>query len=305
MKQKRFMDIQRLKDDYKSGFNEGDHIVIQEKFDGSNASCRYDTETGKLVAFSRNKTLDPINNTLNGFYNYIQSLDVNIFKDYPNYVVFGEWSGCRNAIVYSKENKNKWYIFDIYDTKGNMYLSQHEVKKFAEDNGLTYIYTFYDGDFISWDHIMSFMDKPNYGNQIEGVVVKNMTRLNDPNSKLPFVIKIINNNFSEIKESNCKAKFTDPHKLEEYKNAQLLTETIVTKKRVEKELYKMRDDNIIPDKWGSQDMKIIAQNLPTRIYNDCLKEELDIVTQIGDYFGKLCSSISMKHARSIILGVPD
>ena len=67
MEQKKFMDIQRLKEGYADGFVPGDLIVIQEKFDGSNAAARYDAETGKMVAFSRRHTLDQ-NNT---FYNSI------------------------------------------------------------------------------------------------------------------------------------------------------------------------------------------------------------------------------------------
>ena len=52
MEQKKFMDIQRLKEGYADGFVPGDLIVIQEKFDGSNAAARYDAETGKMVALS-------------------------------------------------------------------------------------------------------------------------------------------------------------------------------------------------------------------------------------------------------------
>ena len=62
MEQKKFMDIQRLKEGYADGFMPGDLIVIQEKFDGSNAAARYDAETGRMVAFSRRQTLDQ-NNT--------------------------------------------------------------------------------------------------------------------------------------------------------------------------------------------------------------------------------------------------
>lgn len=38
-------------------FEPGDHIVIQIKIDGSNASVRYDPETGKLAAFSRKQQI--------------------------------------------------------------------------------------------------------------------------------------------------------------------------------------------------------------------------------------------------------
>lgn len=57
MEQKKFMDIPRMKlgdeltQSNVGGFEIGDHIQITEKWDGSNASIRYDAETGKLIAF--------------------------------------------------------------------------------------------------------------------------------------------------------------------------------------------------------------------------------------------------------------
>lgn len=64
MKIKHFMDIQRIREQADEGtasniggFSVGDHIVIQEKVDGANASIRYDRETGKLAVFSRNQQL--------------------------------------------------------------------------------------------------------------------------------------------------------------------------------------------------------------------------------------------------------
>ena len=302
MEHKKFMDIQRLKEGFVDGFRPGDEIVVQEKFDGSNASFRYDTETGKLVAFSRRQTLDPLSNTLSGFYNYIQSLNADEFKDYPDYVVFGEWSGARNAIIYYPENTKKWYVFDIYDVSKQGYLPQSEVKRFAKEHGLDYINTYYVGPFISWEHVMSFMGTSAYGDTQEGIIVKNQTRLNSP--KLPFVIKIVGEKFHEIAKTNRARKVADPQKLQERAVAQELTESIVTRRRVEKELYKMRDEGIIPADWCEQDMKTVARELSSRIYHDCVKEEPETVTEIGQYFGKFCSSTAMRYARNIILGDP-
>lgn len=304
MERKSFMDIQRLKEGFADDFRPGDEIVIQEKFDGSNVSFRYDVETGKLVAFSRRQTLNPLDNTLSGFYNYIQSLNADEFKDYPDYVVFGEWSGTRNAIIYYPECTKKWYVFDIYDVNEQVYLQQSEVKKFAEEHGLDYINTYYVGPFISWDHVMSFMGTSAYGDIQEGIIVKNQTKLNDPNTRLPFVVKIVGEKFHEIKKTNHAKKVVDPKKLQERAAAQELTESIVTRRRVEKELYKMRDDGIIPADWCEKDMKTVARELPSRIYQDCIKEEPETVTEIGQFFGKLCSSTAMKYARNIILGDP-
>lgn len=303
MQQKKFMDIQRLKDQFVDGFRPGDMIVVQEKIDGSNAATRYDAETGTMVAFSRKKTLDQYN-TLNGFYNYIQTLNVDDYKEFPQYVIFGEWTGARNAIIYNKESTNKWYVFDIYDVEKEQYLPQEYVKEFVEEHDLIYVNTYYVGPFISWEHTMSFMGTSAYGDTQEGIVVKNQTRLNDQSERLPFVVKIVGEKFQEIKKSNHIRKIEDPQKLQERQNAMTLTESIVTMRRVEKELYKMRDEGILPLDWSESDMTKVARELPSRVYADCVKEEPEIVNEVGKYFGKFCSATAMKYARNIILGTP-
>lgn len=303
MQQKKFMNIQRLKDQFVDGFRPGDMIVVQEKIDGSNAATRYDAETGTMVAFSRKKTLDQYN-TLNGFYNYIQTLNVDDYKEFPQYVIFGEWTGARNAIIYNKESTNKWYVFDIYNVEKEQYLPQEYVKEFAEEHDLIYVNTYYVGPFISWEHTMSFMGTSAYGDTQEGIVVKNQTRLNDQSERLPFVVKIVGEKFQEIKKSNHIRKIEDPQKLQERQNAMTLTESIVTMRRVEKELYKMRDEGILPLDWSESDMTKVARELPSRVYADCVKEEPEIVNEVGKYFGKFCSATAMKYARNIILGTP-
>lgn len=303
MQQKKFMDIQRLKDQFVDGFRPGDMIVVQEKIDGSNAATRYDAETGTMVTFSRKKTLDQYN-TLNGFYNYIQTLNVDDYKEFPQYVIFGEWTGARNAIIYNKESTNKWYVFDIYDVEKEQYLPQEYVKEFAEEHDLIYVNTYYVGPFISWEHTMSFMGTSAYGDTQEGIVVKNQTRLNDQSERLPFVVKIVGEKFQEIKKSNHIRKIENPQKLQERQNAMTLTESIVTMRRVEKELYKMRDEGILPLDWSESDMTKVARELPSRVYADCVKEEPEIVNEVGKYFGKFCSATAMKYARNIILGTP-
>lgn len=306
MEQKKFMDISRVKfgDELTpsnvDGFEVGDIIQISEKWDGSNASIRYDAETGKLVAFSRQKVLS-FDQTLNGFWNYVQTLNPDDYKETPNYVIFGEW-GNPNAIRYKPECYKKWYVYDIYDVEKEIYLPQTEVKKFVEEHGLIYIHVLYEGEFISWEHCKTFCNSPAYGDRQEGIVVKNQTKLNDPNCRKPFVLKIVNDCFSEIKKGNHRQKVEDPLKIKDREQAQSIVDMIVTKRRIEKELYKMRDEGIVPEKIASQDMKIVAQNLPKRIYADCLKEERELVESAGEYFGKLCGAKAMTFAKEIILG---
>lgn len=300
------MDISRVKfgDDLTSsntgGFEVGDIIQITEKWDGSNASIRYDIETGKLVAFSRRLELT-FNNTLNGFWNYVQGLNPDDYKNTPNYVIFGEW-GVKNAIRYNPEAYGKWYVYDIYDVEKEEYLPQTEVKKFVEEHGLTYIHVLYEGEFVSWEHCKTFCNSPAYGDKQEGIAIKNQTKLNNPYSRTPFVLKIVNECFSEVKKDSHRQKIEDPQKIKEREYVQSIVDMVVTKRRVEKEIFKMRDEGIVPEKIEPSDMKIVAQNLPKRIYEDCLKEERELVESAGEYFGKMCSSKAMCFAREIILG---
>lgn len=305
MEQKKFMDISRIKEDTEltvantNGFEVGDHIVVQIKFDGANASFRYDNETGKLNAFSRKQPLT-YNNTLSGFWNYVETLDAERFKDYPNYVFFGEWA-VKNKIIYKPEFRKIWIMYDVYDVENQCYLPQTDVKALADKFGFTYIHTLYDGEFISWEHCRSFMNEVIYSESIEeGIVVKNQSKLNDPNSRTPFVLKIVNDKFAEVMKTRVKE--IDPEKEAEKTKASEIVESIVTRSRVEKEIYKMRDEGILPEKIEPKDMKIVAQNLPKRIYEDCVKEEKESVMAAGEYFGKMCGSTVMKHAKSIILG---
>jgi hypothetical protein len=192
-------------------------------------------------------------------------------------------------------------MYDIYDVENECYLPQTKVKEFAEKFGFTYIHVLYDGEFISWEHCKSFMNEVVYSESIEeGIVIKNQSKLNDPNSRTPFVLKIVNDKFSEVMKHQPKE--IDPEKEATKVQASEIVESIVTRSRVEKEIYKMRDEGILPEKIEPSDMKLVAKNLPKRIYDDCIKEENESVIAAGEYFGKMCGSMTMKHARDIILG---
>lgn len=75
MNMKKYVDIERVKESYALDFEIGEHIVIEEKIDSANSSFRYDETNNCLTAFSRRKKLNE-DNTLNGFWNWVQSLNV-------------------------------------------------------------------------------------------------------------------------------------------------------------------------------------------------------------------------------------
>ena len=306
---KKFMDIEnaRFEDiDLGNGiirknnigaFEIGDEIQITEKFDGSNASFTY--EDGILKAFSRKNELS-FNSTLNGFWNWVQTLSANEYKEESQYIYFGEW-GNKNKIVYNQDAYKIFYFYDIYDKENKCYMPQSFVKAQAEIHHLTYIHELYNGPFISWKHCKSFLNTPAYGERQEGIVIKSQIKLNDSDNYNPFYLKIVNDDFKESMARKI-GKTVDPDKVKEKEHAQELMSQIVTFNRVEKEIHKMVDEGILDSEITPKDMSIVARNLPKRIYEDCIKEESEIVQAAGEYSGKICSQLTMKYAKQIILG---
>ena len=307
MKQKHFIDIQNIREEDTElrennvrGFVPGDIIQITEKYDGSNACCCWDSEEGCMKAFSRKQELN-FSNNLNGFWNYVQGFSqevVNYFTAFPEYRVFGEWSN-KNKIVYNDTGKVKhWYVYDIFDTESGRWLSQDIVKKFCSEVDLEYIHELYYGAFVSWEHCKSFMNSSAYGDTSEGIVVKNQTKLESADdTKYPTYIKIVNDSFKE--RMKTKEKIIDPEKENAKAEAQRIMESIVTQNRIAKELFKMRDEGIIPEKIEPKDFGLIARHLPKRIFEDIMKEEKELVMACGEYGGKACSSITMQIFRNM------
>ncbi len=291
------MDIERLKEQYVDGFQKGDYIVVQEKIDGANFSIRWNDETDSVMAFSRKKTLD-FSNNLRGAWEWSQKLDKELIKNVlgSHLILFGEWL-VSHTVVYPDDKYKNAYFYDLYNLEEQRYLNQDEVESIIHQLGLIYVPVFYKGEFQSWDHLKQFVGRTNLGGEYgEGIVIKNMTRLNDPNTRLPFYTKIVCDNFAEKKS----VKKFDEEKLEKRAKLQDLVESIVTEGRVHKLVNKMVDDGIIPENWDEHNMSTIAKNIGKDVYYDCVKEEKDIVDQVGETFGKLANGAAMKIVRKML-----
>ena len=299
MKHKKFIDIERFKSTFTDGFAVGDEIYIEEKIDGANAAIRYDAETDSVVCQSRKQLLTTTNN-LRGFYEWGQSLNKDRIKDIlgDNKILFGEWL-VPHSVVYPENKYGHAYFYDCYDTNTEKYLPQEEVVQIVNTLGLTYVPIFYHGEFKSWEHCMSFVGKTELGGEYgEGVVVKNQTRLNDNNCRLPFYTKIVGEKFIETKGQKHN-KPIDPEALIKKEGQIALASTIITRARVEKILNKFIDEGILPEDWSSKEMPIIAKNLTRATYDDCVKEEKETVDRIEN-FGKVANGICMRIAREIL-----
>lgn len=298
MTHKKFMDIERIKENNVNGFEKGDYICLQEKLDGANAAIRYDSETDTVVAQSRKNILG-LENNLRGFWEWTQTLDKELIKSVlgNNLIAFCEWL-CPHSVKYPDERYNHAYFYDVYNTETESYLPQNEVREIVSKLGVTYVPVFYEGEFISWDHCTSFVGKTELGGEYgEGILIKNQTKLNNPNKRIPYYIKIVGEKFTETK--GHKMKVADPDKLKTMEENKALAETIVTEARVIKHLNKFVDEGILPEYWGAKEMPIVAKNLNKAVYEDCIKEESETVKKISD-FGKIANSIAMGIARKIM-----
>lgn len=306
---KKYLDIERCKQKYAETFNVGENIVIQEKIDGSNASIRYDEESGTLKAFSRRLELNS-ENTLNGFWDYVQSLNTIAFKEVlgSRYIVFGEWMGAKHAIKYPEDVYGKFWMFDVWDTQTEQYLPYEETRAFYgrliacgnKGKKFNFVPVFYIGKFESWEKAMELVGKTEVGAEPsgEGIVIKRQDYLDSKSSRLPFYVKIVSEQFSEVHKSK-KQKAIDPAAIAKKEANVALATTIVTQQRVQKMLYKFIEDGLLPQDWDEHNLKDISKILPNAIYRDCVKEESETVQQIED-FGKVAAKLSMSIVRDLI-----
>ena len=306
---KKYLDIERCKQKYAETFNVGEDIVVQEKIDGSNASIRYDEESGTLKAFSRRLELNA-DNTLNGFWDYVQTLNLNTFKEIlgSRYIVFGEWMGAKHAIKYPENVYGKFWMFDVWDTQTEQYLPYEETRSFYdkliacgnEENKFNFVPVFYIGKFESWEKTSELVGRTEVGAEPtgEGIVIKRQNCLDSKSSRLPFYVKIVSEQFSEVHKSK-KQKAIDPEAIAKKEANLALAATIVTPQRVQKMIYKFIEDGLLPQDWDEHNLKDISKILPNAIYKDCVKEENETVQQVED-FGKVAAKLSMSIVRDLI-----
>lgn len=295
---KHYMNIDNLKIKSQKKFHKGDDIIIQEKIDGSNASFQYNKDDDCLDCFSRNQPLSKENN-LRGFYEWVQKLDKNKVREVlgDNLRMFGEWL-VPHKVQYPEECYNQLYCFDVFDMENKIYLPQSEVKILAEKLGIRYVPVFYEGKFTEWNDYMSLVGKTEMGSEIgEGIVIKNMSSLCDDVA----YTKIVHEKFVEVQHHKTKRipNPVDKEKMLESQRLRELAKTIVTYQRVEKMLFKLIDEGIIPENFSKSDMGTILKNLPSAVYHDCLKEEPEIVGQIEN-FGKYSGNITIGIIKTIL-----
>lgn len=310
MKQNKYVDIPRLKVKYNEVFDVGEHIVAQSKLDGANGSFSYEKEADSIAAFSRKTRLSETNN-LRGFWEWTQKFpleDIKEITEFGRYLVFGEWL-VPHAVKYPDTAYNKFYMFDVYDREKECYIPYHDawiifgkLLLVAEKSNIEidFVPVLYDGKFNSWEDLMELMKLKTLGGQPaeEGIVIKTQDRLEDKeNSRRPKYIKIVNEQFGEV--HNGAKKPIDPEILKQREEARAYVAQFATRQRIEKIILKAIDDKELHEDFDEMDLAWIAKNIPKRVYDDIIKEELDSISTIKN-LGKYINSITMEHIKKMI-----
>lgn len=246
------------------------NIVIWEKIDGANASFQREGDT--VLCFSHNSYLDGTKyKNLGGFYEWVQE-NIKAEDLVEGYVYFGEWTNL-HKIDYG-ENLKKFFFFDIYDTGAERYLGMSDIRSESEQLGLTLAPIFYEGEYVSEEHIQSFVGKSMLAPDGvgEGVVVKNYKHF-DKHGNQTFT-KIVTKAFQETNGAKVKDMKAKPDPV-----TQFISDT-VTEARIEKILHKLVDEGKLKEDFAIEDMSEILKVLGSSVYDDVMKEEADSLAKI-------------------------
>ena len=217
-------------------------------------------------------------------------------------VLFGEWL-CPHTVLYPEERYQTAYFYDVWNLEECRYLPQDQVKSIVHQLGYNYVPVLYEGEFESWEQIKTLVGTTALGGlQGEGVVIKNMTMLNDPEAKFPAYLKIVGDKFKETKAVKGLVKKLDSEEAERKEKLRAALDSVVTEARVRKLVLKMVDNGTIPEDWGKKDLGTISKRIGDILFNDCMKEEPDTVELVGEeVFHRMCSVPAMPIVRSMIL----
>ena len=236
----------------------GTEVVVMEKLDGANAS--FGIIDGELKMFSRNQELNE-HNTLRGFYDWVK-LNVDTSKLIINTIYFGEWL-VPHSVQYKKEAQHKFYLFDIYHSDVNEYLSSKIVQSQAKFIGLETPRVLFEGELQDVSELQQYVglseltEIPNTG---EGIVVKDYEGQQ--------FVKIVSDKFKETK--SIKQPSLDRTDIG------TLIDSVLTPQRVEKLIHKKIDLGLLPAELDITDTGNVLKALSSDVVNDIFEEEMHI-----------------------------
>lgn len=263
-------------------YQPGDEIIVQEKIDGSNASIvRYNNEK-KVHKFSKSIELEgEVKGQLNGFVRWVDE-SVDGMGLIPNLVYFFEYTG-KQKVKYPEHNK-KPFLIDIYDLDAEEYMPFDFLLEEASLLGFEVAPVLYRGEFISVEHLQSLVGLTELGGMLkgepggEGIVIKG-NRKNRFGRRV--FTKMVVAGFKEVKH------YSDAERTERLRQAENTPERLfvvdtVTDARVDKIMYKLQTEGVLPEVLTLKVMGDILRNVSKRVYDDIMEEERDMLPEVFD-----------------------
>jgi hypothetical protein len=265
------MHIERFGNNNVQGIELGECYIFP-KLDGTNGSIWKDNDCICAGSRKRKLTLEKDNA---GFYNSIIgnnkefSKYFNLFKIFPDWILYGEWLVPHSLQIYKQEAWRKFYVFDVYDTTVSKYIHYDTYNQILKRNNIDYIPPICIINNASYDNLLHEIQNNKYlieeGNGIgEGIVIKNYT------FKPQIWAKIITNEFKE-KHSRIKGA---PIKNGKSMVEQKIVDKYITQHFIDKTYAKIVNEM---EGWNSK----YIQRLFSTIYHDLINEEIwDIVKKM-------------------------
>ena len=181
---------------------------------------------------------------------------------------------CKHKVQYKAEYYKNFYLFSVLDIDKEQYLSDDIVKAEAEKLRINTVPYKYIGEFISFEHLMSFVghsemtEIPNTG---EGIVVKNVSYFDKYNKQC--FVKLVSEKFAEVQKQRL------PKNPNVTSGLIPIIKSVLTKPRVEKLLFKLVDEGLLKEDYDITDMGTILRALGSTVYEDIMKEESDLFVE--------------------------
>lgn len=266
---KKYKSILRVGSEETDFLNSEMFIVAFEKLDGGNVSFK--KENGLLKLYSRVVELMP-HEGFRGFRQWAED-NIDLSKLVEGKQYYGEWL-VPHKIKYNVENINSFYLYDVLGTDG-FYEGINSVRDVSKILSINMAPVFYEGLFIDYAHLSSFVGKSELGLTGEGIVIKAYD-YRDRRGKQVF-LKMVTDEFKEAKRTRIRKESETVDFLNEFVN------DVLTEARVSKQLHKYIDDGLLDENFSSKDIGKILQILGISMFEDIMKEE---AYQIEKYLKK-------------------
>ncbi len=269
--------IYRLGDRHTSGILEG-HVVIEEKYDGSQFSFGIETEkdgTRKLVCRSKNTELNQADPGM-----FKQAVETAQRCHSEGVLVVGWQYQCEfianprhNVLTYDRVPAGFLVLFDVRDSMG-VYSTPGERSNQALLLGLERPQLFEHGAVEptqQWVNL--FLDRTSSlgGCKVEGIVIKNYGRSHDERPGHPQTAKIVSDAFKEVKTKQCTQVGGGGGKAEQAEKIERVMSQFRTEARWCKAVQHIRESGKL-----TETPKDIAALL-VEVWTDTLAEEAETI----------------------------